>query len=113
MPGDLLLLPTGIAHRLSSTPDDRCRPFDRTVKEQLMTADGDLLLGGPGAATTFVCAGYDYDHDVAQSLLSLLPAVLHVPADPVAGSQISARGVAARRRAGRRAPPAPAQLSRG
>ena len=37
-----------------------------------------------------MCAGYDYDHDVAQSLLSLLPAVLHVPADPVAGSQISA-----------------------
>ena len=90
MPGDLLLLPTGITHRLSSTPDGRCRPFDRTVKEQLMTADGDLLLAGPGAATTFVCAGYDYDHDVAQSLLSLLPAVLHVPADPVAGSQISA-----------------------
>ena len=55
-----------------------------------MTADGDLMLAGPGAATTFVCAGYDYDHDVAQSLLSLLPAVLHVPADPVAGSQISA-----------------------
>ena len=90
MPGDLLLLPTGIAHRLSSTPDGRCRPFDRTIKEQLMTADGDLLLAGSGAATTFVCAGYDYDHDVAQSLLSLLPTVLHVPADPVAGSQISA-----------------------
>ncbi len=89
MPGDLLLLPTGIPHRLSSTPDGRCRPFDRTVKEQLMTADGDLLLDGPGAATTFVCAGYDYDHDVAHSLLSLLPAVLHVPADPVAGSQVT------------------------
>src|SRR5512132_2558095 len=90
MPGDLLLLPTGIAHRLSSTPGGRCRPFDRTVKEQLMTEDGDLLLAGPGAATTFVCAGYDYDHDVAPSLLSLLPAVLHVPADPVAGSKVTA-----------------------
>ncbi len=100
MPGDLLLLPTGIAHRLSSTPDGRCRPFDRTIKEQLMTADGDLLLAGSGAATTFVCAGYDYDHDVAQSLLSLLPTVLHVPADPVAGSQISALVIAAGRRAG-------------
>ena len=82
MPGDLLLLPTGIPHRLSSTPDGRCRPFDRTVKERLMTADGDLLLDGPGAATTFVCAGYDYDHDVAQPLLSLLPPVLHVPGRP-------------------------------
>jgi AraC-like DNA-binding protein len=90
MPGDLLLLPTGIPHRLSSAPGGRCRPFDRTVKEGLMTADGDLLLDGPGAATTFVCAGYDYDRDMAQSLLSLLPSVLHVPADPVAGSKITA-----------------------
>jgi AraC-like DNA-binding protein len=89
MPGDVLLLPTGIPHRLSATLDGRCRPFDRTVKEELMTSDGDLLLDGPGAVTTFVCAGYDYDHDVAQSLLSLLPAVLHMPADPVAGSQVT------------------------
>ena len=89
MPGDVLLLPTGIPHRLSATPDGRCRPFDRTVKEELMTSEGDLLLDGPGAVTTFVCAGYDYDHDVAHSLLSLLPAVLHMPADPAAGSQIT------------------------
>ena len=46
-----------------------------------MTADGDLRLDGSGAVTTFVCAGYDYDHEVAQPLLSLLPRVLHVPAD--------------------------------
>ena len=113
MPGDVLLLPTGIPHRLSSTPDGRCRPFDRTVKEQLMTADGDLLLDGPGAVTTFVCAGYDYDHDVAQSLLSLLPPVLHVPADPVAGSQDHDRRVAARRRARRARGRRRAQRSRG
>ncbi len=55
-----------------------------------MTADGDLLLDGPGATTTFVCAGYDYDHEVAQPLLSLLPPVLHVPADPVGGARITA-----------------------
>ena len=89
MPGDLLLLPTGIPHRLSFTPDARCRPFDRDMKEQLLTADGDLILDGPGAATRFVCAGYDYDRDVAQSLLSLLPPVIHVPADPAAGGRIA------------------------
>src|SRR3954453_13909169 len=61
MPGDLLLLPTGIPHRLASTPDGACRPFDRTGKEELMTPEGDLELPGPGAVTTFVCAGYDYD----------------------------------------------------
>jgi AraC-like DNA-binding protein len=78
--GDLLLLPTGRPHRLSSTPDAPCRPFDRALKEQLITAEGDLILDGPGVATTFVCASYDYDHDFARSLLSLLPPVIHVPA---------------------------------
>ncbi|HEX5617664.1 MAG TPA: AraC family transcriptional regulator [Solirubrobacteraceae bacterium] len=83
MPGDLALLPTGAPHRIASTPDGECRPFDRALKERLMTPEGDLPLDGPGATTTFVCAGYDYDHDIAQPLLALLPPVLHVPADPV------------------------------
>jgi AraC-like DNA-binding protein len=90
MPGDLLLLPTGIPHRLSSAPDQPCRPFDHSVNEELMTPDGDLRLEGNGAVTTIVCAGYDYDQEVAQSLLSLLPRVLHVPADPVQGAKIAA-----------------------
>jgi AraC-like DNA-binding protein len=89
MPGDVLLLPSGSPHRLSSSPDAPCQPFDRSVKERLMTADGDLVLDGAGAVTTFVCAGYDYDRDVAQPLLSLLPSVLHVPADPVAGTKVA------------------------
>ena len=55
-----------------------------------MTPEGDLVLDGRGATTTFVCAGYDYDHDVAQPLLSLLPPVLHVPADPVGGGKVAA-----------------------
>src|SRR5690349_3508273 len=76
MPGDLLLLPSGAAHRLSSEPKGRCRPFDRSMKEELMTPAGDLELGGRGAVTTFVCAVYDYDLDVGQSLMGLLPHVL-------------------------------------
>jgi len=90
MPGDLLLLPSGLAHRLSSDPKGRCRPFDRSMKEELMTPEGDLELPGRGAATTFVCAAYEYDLDVAQPLMSLLPHVLHVPADPVAGRATAA-----------------------
>src|SRR5262245_66160136 len=49
MPGDVLLLPSGAPHLLSSTPDAPCRPFDRSVKEELMTPGGDLVLDGPGA----------------------------------------------------------------
>jgi AraC-like DNA-binding protein len=90
MPGDLVLLPSGVAHRLSSEPAGRCQPFDRASKGQSMTPEGELALGGPGAATRFVCAGYEYDLEVAQPLLSLLPEVLHVPADPVAGRDVAA-----------------------
>src|SRR3954447_13651518 len=90
MPGDLLLLPSGAAHRLSSDPRGRCRPFDRRMKEEQMTPEGDLTLAGAGAVTTFVCAAYDYDADVAHPLMRLLPDVLHVPAEPVAGREIAA-----------------------
>jgi AraC-like DNA-binding protein len=90
MPGDVFLLPTGASHRLSSEPDGPCVPFDTSAKEGLMTADGDLLLGARGAETTFVCAAFDYDLDVAEPLMSRLPAVIVVRADPVAGRDIAA-----------------------
>jgi len=90
MPGDVLLMPAGAPHKLSGAPTGRCVPFGRVVKEQLLSADGDLELGGTGALTTFVCAGYDYDLDVAEPLMSLLPPVVHVPANPVAGRDVAA-----------------------
>ena len=63
-----------------SSPDGRARAFDRVAKEELMTPDGDLVIAGPGAITRFICAAYDYDHEVAHPLLSLLPPVVHIPA---------------------------------
>lgn len=90
MPGDVSLLPSGRPYRLSSEPEGRCRPFDRSMKQDLMTPEGDLTLGAGGATTTLVCAVYDYDLDVAQPLMGLLPDVLHVPADPVSGRETAA-----------------------
>lgn len=81
MPGDVLLFPTGAAHTLASRPSGRARSYDRVTKVQQLTPEGVLLLPGPGACTRFVCAAYDYDHDVAQPLLSLLPPVLFIAAD--------------------------------
>jgi AraC-like DNA-binding protein len=80
MPGDVVLLPTGSTHDMVSSPDSRARAFDRVAKEELMTPDGDLVIAGPGAVTRFICAAYDYDHEVAHPLLSLLPPVVHIPA---------------------------------
>jgi AraC-like DNA-binding protein len=112
MPGDLLLLPSGIGYRLASAPDARCRPFDRALKEELMTPAGDLTLPGPGAVTTFVCAGYDYDLDVAQQLMRLLPDFIHVPADAVAGRGIAALVELLAAEVGRRSPGSRAAAAR-
>ena len=90
MPGDVLFMPSGVRHRLSSDPRSRCQPFDRRMKEEQITPEGGLELGGAGALTTFVCAGYDYDLEVAEPLMSLLPRVIHVPADPLAGRDVTA-----------------------
>jgi len=86
MPGDVVLLPGGVRHELVSAPDGPTRAYDQVAKEQLLTPEGDLVIRGPGAATCFLCAGYSYDHEVAQPLLSLLPPVLHVSAADVDGS---------------------------
>ncbi|MGZ6675065.1 MAG: cupin domain-containing protein, partial [Solirubrobacteraceae bacterium] len=64
MPGDVVLLPTGSTHDMVSSPDGRARAFDRVAKEELMTPDGDLVIAGAGAVTRFICAAYDYDHEV-------------------------------------------------
>jgi AraC-like DNA-binding protein len=55
-----------------------------------MTPEGDLTFEGSGVATSFVCAGYDYDLEVAQPLMSLLPRLVYVPVDPVGGRDIAA-----------------------
>jgi AraC-like DNA-binding protein len=90
MPGDVVLLPSGVTHRIASTPTGRCVAYDRAAKARQMSEDGELAIGGPGALTTFVCAAYEYDLDLAGPLVSLLPPVVHVPADPVAARDVAA-----------------------
>jgi AraC-like DNA-binding protein len=80
MPGDVVLLPTGMTHRLCSAPDEPSTSFDSIAVEHGWRHEEDLLLPGSGACTRFLCAAYDYDHGVAQPLLSLLPSMLHIPA---------------------------------
>jgi AraC-like DNA-binding protein len=90
MPGDLLLFPRGAAHRLSALAGGRCRPFDRAMKQEQLNADGRLVLGDGPAQTIFLCAGYEYDAEIAEPLMRLLPEALHVPADPIAGRSTAA-----------------------
>lgn len=82
MPGDVVLLPTGLRHLLLSAPGVAARRYDADLKAELVTATGDLVIPGPGSPSRFLCAGFSYDNELAHPLLSLLPPVLHVsPAD--------------------------------
>src|SRR3954470_12751239 len=45
MPGDVVLLPTGSEHALSSERDGALEPFDHVAAEQSLTAGGILTVG--------------------------------------------------------------------
>jgi len=76
--GDVALLPTGAAHVLASDSTGPTRPWDKVAKMQARNPAGEIVLDGPGNSTHVICAGYDYDREVAQPLLSLLPPILFV-----------------------------------
>jgi AraC-like DNA-binding protein len=88
--GDVALFPTGTLHEIASAPEGPVHPFDGVRKEELTDADGTLELGGAGACTRFICAGYDYDHDVARRLLALLPPVVLVESGAPGGEPVRA-----------------------
>jgi AraC-like DNA-binding protein len=80
MPGDVVLLPTGIAHTLDSDPDAALEPFDHVAAEHALAAGGELTVGVGTPRTRILCASYHQDPAVTLPLLSLLPDVLHIPA---------------------------------
>lgn len=86
MPGDVILLPTGLAHELASDPDAVREPFDHLAAERAL-ATGDALYVGAGTAQTrIVCASYHQDPAVTLPVLGLLPEVLHVRSTQTTGA---------------------------
>src|SRR5262249_54503350 len=79
MPGDVVLLPTGIAHTLASAPDVDTVPFDHAAAEQALAAGDELRLGTGIPQARILCASYHQDPAVTVPLLTLLPDVLHIP----------------------------------
>ena len=74
--GDLVLLPTGAPHIVASDPTAMTRSWASVAKEQSTNPAHECVVGGGGSSTHVICAGFTYDHDVAQPLLSLLPPLL-------------------------------------
>jgi AraC-like DNA-binding protein len=82
MPGDVVLLPTGVPHELASSPTQPRQPFDHVAAEQAMAAGGRLAIGEGRAHTQILCASYRHDPAVLAPLLGLLPPVMYVPSRP-------------------------------
>lgn len=78
--GDVVLLPSGVAHDLVSEVGVETRPFEH-VRAETDRADGaDIVIGDPPATTQIICASYAYDRAVRLSPFAVLPDVVHVPA---------------------------------
>jgi AraC-like DNA-binding protein len=93
-PGDLVLLPAGTPHELSSEAPSPARPalrpFTEDLKRSLISPDGELVIEGPGTRARILCAAYSYRSQV-HPVLGLLPAVLQVAtAQPDAGPWLRA-----------------------
>ncbi|QWP76110.1 AraC family transcriptional regulator [Lysobacter sp. K5869] len=75
---DLLLVPHGHGHSLSSRPGVLAAPLFDLPREYAAERFELIRHGGGGAATGLVCAAVRFDHPAAQRLVALLPPVLHV-----------------------------------
>lgn len=75
LPGDIMLLPKGAAHVLASDLNAPTRNWRSVAKEHGNPAQ-ECVIGEGGSSAHVICAGFQYDHEVAQPLLSLLPPVV-------------------------------------
>ncbi len=76
LPGDVVLLPRGTPHTVSSTATVVAQTWSRALKAQARSSSGEIVLHGAGASTHFVCASYAFDPAVRHPLFDVLPPVL-------------------------------------
>lgn len=79
--GDVVVLPSGGPHTIGddpATPPVAIRDLSARPGHNGVAA---LRHGGPGATTRIFCGTFHLEHDAERSLLSLLPAFMHVPGE--------------------------------
>lgn len=80
MPGDAVLLPTGVRHTLSSDLGVATTPFDHADADRALDAGRELVVGDEPATTRILCASYRHDPAGTIGTFALLPPVVHLPA---------------------------------
>jgi len=81
MPGDVVLLPSGTPHGISSVPGVPLIPCHGCAPDKVM-ANGNVVRLGTGEVQTHILgATYEYDPTVSTQVMASLPEVLHIRAD--------------------------------
>ncbi|MEU5980311.1 AraC family transcriptional regulator [Streptomyces sp. NPDC047315] len=76
--GDVVLLPTGVAHAIASDPDRTPKVCDVALADELRRTGGALRLGVGEPRTQLLGASYRHDRVVSRHLFTLLPALVHI-----------------------------------
>jgi AraC-like DNA-binding protein len=76
--GDLVILPHGTAHVLSDDPKSKAVTFD-TLLRRRSSKDHIVRHGGGGPETIAVCGSFQFENDLGNPIISLLPELIHVP----------------------------------
>ncbi|MEU9860850.1 AraC family transcriptional regulator [Streptomyces sp. NPDC047971] len=71
--GDLIVFPTGTAHRLADRPDRQGVPLKAVLPERRPGTSGEIVIDGPGPQSRLLCAGLHYDISAATGLYTSLP----------------------------------------
>lgn len=71
--GDLVVFPTGTAHRLSDRPDRQGVPLKAVLPEREPGTSGEIVIEGSGPESRLLCAGLHYDASAATGFYTSLP----------------------------------------
>ncbi|HMF63616.1 MAG TPA: AraC family transcriptional regulator [Edaphobacter sp.] len=78
--GDLVLVPHGEGHVLTSAPGLPAAKLFEIPREQVSERYERLRLGGDGERATVICGLFKFDDPAAQQLITLLPKIITVDA---------------------------------
>jgi AraC-like DNA-binding protein len=81
-PGDAVLLPRGLPHAVADHPGTPLIDFDPDSAEEILAPPGAEAADGQGARSLLLCGTYRLDRQRPHPVLSELPDVIHLPADP-------------------------------
>ena len=80
-PGELVLLPRGGGHYISSSEHQTCTPFFDIPVSNVSERFEFMKFGGGGDETKLICGVLNFDHAAGQKLVAQLPQLIHMKSD--------------------------------